>query len=267
MEKDGPVMANPASSRRALIAYALPYLVWIAFIVVFQLADSIGSPFPRCWTAPSYAVKSLLCAVLLLALRPWRFGPRPAATASLPDVWAGLGVGLLVAFLWILPESPFFHAHARPLCEAYNRWLVMPLGAYPGYFAPPIFPQLPENFPSLAYSPAEAGWFLTACKLLGSAFVIAVAEEYFFRGLVYRWIRANDFTAVPLSRYDAASFWIVVGLFALEHDRWFMGAVAGVAYGLLAVKHGRLRPAIVAHAATNLALGVNVVASGQYGFW
>ena len=266
MDLDGPIMANPATSRRALLAYALPYLVWIAFLVVFQLADSIGNPLPRSWAAPSYALKSVLCAALLLALRPWRFGERPPIRPC-TDVWPGLGVGLLVALLWILPESPFFQTHARPLCEAYNRWLVMPLGDYPGYYAPPIFPQLPDGFSSLAFSPAEAGWPLTVSRLLGSAFVIAVAEEYFFRGLVYRWIRANDFTAVPLARYDAAAFWIVVGLFAIEHDRWFMGAVAGIAYGLLAIRSGRLRPAIVAHVTTNLVLGIYVLVSGQYGFW
>ena len=278
MADDTTLQAPSSSSRRALAGHVLPYLVWIAFILVFQLGDSLGLPFPRTWFAPAYAVKSVLVVILLAAFKPWRYygragdaGTSPAETPSAFSCGRAVAVGLVggavVAILWILPEAPFFHAKFRLLSETYLRWLVMPLGAFPDYYAPQIFPILPEGHPSLCYSPAEAGWFLTVCKLLGSAFTIAVAEEFFFRGFLYRWIRNNDFTRIPLSRRDVASFWIVVALFAFEHDRFFMGAVAGIVYGLLAIRTGRLLPAVVAHVFTNLLLGLHVILSGQYGFW
>lgn len=262
--------------RKAFLGHIAPYLLWIAFIMVFQLADSIGNPFPRSWIAPSYALKSVLCASLLLIFKPWKYlspaSDLPLTNNKLYDTLNGnilLGVlgGVLVAFLWIFPETPFFHSKLRSLCEFYNTWLIMPLGANPDYFAPPIFPSLPEGYKSLAYSPEECGWSLTIAKLLGSALVIAAAEEFFFRSFLYRWVRNTNFLSIPLSKYDAPTFWIVVGVFALEHDRWFMGAVAGIVYGFIALKSRRFCAPIIAHVVTNLLLGIYVIISGQYGFW
>ena len=87
-------------------------------------------------------------------------------------------------------------------------------------------------------------------RLFGSAFVISVAEELFFR----RW----------LMRF--AGFWWMVALFAVEHDRWLVGAIAGVLYGWLALRKG-LVSAIVAHVTTNLALGLYVLETGKWQFW
>lgn len=270
---------SPASSQASKAAYwghLSPYLLWIAFIMIFQLADSLGNPFPRSWIAPSYAFKSLICFVLILLFKPWRYlKPETDAPYSCNKLYDSLGGnialgivgGILVAILWIMPESPFFFSKCRGFCEFYNQWLIMPLGSNPEYFAAPIFPSLPEGHKSLAYSPEECGWFFTIAKLFGSAFVIAAAEEYFFRSFLYRWIRNGNFLSIPLSKFDAPTFWIVVAVFALEHDRWFMGAVAGIVYGLLAVKCRHFCAPIIAHMVTNLILGLYVIVSGQYGFW
>ena len=108
---------------------------------------------------------------------------------------------------------------------------------------------------------------MTVCRLVGSAGVIAVIEEFFFRGFFYRWLRQNRFTEVPLTVWDAQSFWIVAVVFALEHDRWAAGLLAGVVYGWLTVRTGSVWAAALAHGFTNLLLGVYVIVSGQYGFW
>ena len=97
---------------------------------------------------------------------------------------------------------------------------------------------------------AGTGAALLAARLAGSAFVISAAEELFFR----RWLAGF------------AGFWWTVGLFAVEHDRWLVGAVAGIAYGLICMRKG-LGAAVVAHATTNLALGAGVLCSGQWQFW
>ena len=101
------------------------------------------------------------------------------------------------------------------------------------------------------YSPINCGWPLTVAKILASALVISVAEELFFR----RWL------------VDFAGFWWMVGLFAVEHgDRWFVGAIAGVIYGKLAQRYG-LPAAVVAHALTNLILGLYVVFDDRWFYW
>lgn len=265
--KDGA--GEGAGLRRAAVAHVAPYLVWIAFIVLLQAAGRMA--LPRVAAPLIYAFKSAICLALLLWLRPWRWyargGGGGAAVRGMDSLGLALAVGVGVAVLWVLPETPFFFGVARAASLFYHKWLIMPFGAWPEYFDPQAFPALPAAAGGLDYSPAACGWPLAVARLLGSAFVISAAEEYFFRGFLYRWLQGRSWLTAPLSAYDPQAFWGVVAIFAFEHDRWLLGAVAGVAYGFLAVRTGGLRAPIIAHATTNFLLGVYVLASGQYGFW
>jgi hypothetical protein len=274
-----------ASRRRASAAHVAPYLLWITPLALFVVADAIGAPVPNGWLAPVYAAKSLLCALLIVWLKPWRYyapGGAPVesrkseveslATNRQTDgksrgLAIGVSAGLAVAVLWIFPETPWLFERVPGFVSFYNRWLIMPPADWPSYFRPDIFPALPSNHPSLSYAPEVCGWALTIAKLIGSAFVISAAEEWFFRGFLYRWLRKGDFLSVDPARYDAQAFWLVVLVFGLEHDRWLAGMMAGAVYGWLVLRTGRIGPAIVAHAITNLALGAYVILSRQYGFW
>lgn len=101
------------------------------------------------------------------------------------------------------------------------------------------------------YSPEEAGLTLTLVKLAASSFVIPIAEEMFFR----KWL------------VDFAGFWWMVLIFAVEHsDRWHVGAITGVVYGLIARKYGILS-AMVAHVVTNFILGAHVIINDEWRFW
>lgn len=258
----------------ALLSHVAPFLVWIGFIFVFEAADAVGAPLPKSLAPVAYAAKSAICAVLLALLKPWRaygrgntIGAAADARNAFLDAALGLGVGFLAAFLWIFPETPFFFRNFGSLCEAYHRWLIMPLGAFPEYFSPQAFPALLPGASGLAFSPEACGWPLALARLAGSAFVIAVAEEYFFRGFLYRWLRDREWATAPLAVYEAQAFWTVVAVFAFEHDRWFMGGVAGILYGALAIRTGGLKAPIIAHVTTNFVLGLYVLATGQFGFW
>jgi len=115
--------------------------------------------------------------------------------------------------------------------------------------------------------PDTLGWSFTFLHLAGSAFVIAVVEEFFFRGFLYRWLRNSRFWQLPLSHLDKQAFLITTILFAVEHDRWFAGLLAGLAYGWLAIYHNNIWSAVIAHITTNLFLGLYVIIYSQYGFW
>lgn len=253
------------SARFAYCAHILPFAFWIFVILVFQAAEVIGCPLPRTWAAPAYAFKSVICAGLLFWLKPWRY--YRSATVRSGGIVTGLIAGILVAALWIIPETPWVFNRAGCVSLFYNKWLIMPPGTFPEYFRPENFPLLPTSHPSLAYAPEECGPVLTVAKLFGSAFVISVAEEYFFRGFLYRWLRKGDFLSIPVAKYDAQVFWMVVLVFGLEHDRWLLGMVAGAVYGWTVLRTGRILPAVIAHSVTNLLLGVYVIFSHQYGFW
>ena len=172
-------------------------------------------------TVGGYAVRTAVVAGLLLWSsrdEQWKF----FKSVSLPAVLIGMAVGLLVFAVWIAPEQ-FGWAW-------YGKWCIVGEGG--------------------TQAVAEASAAMIAVRLIGSAFVISVAEELFFR----KWL------------IGFAGFGWMVALFAVEHDRWLVGAIAGAVYGLLYLRKGLL-PAIVAHATTNLVLGLWVLKTGQWQFW
>lgn len=188
-----------------------PYAVWMVLMTVLPS------------TPAAYAVRTVAVAALLIAC--FRFSGFRFPFKTLfrwTDLALGILVGLAVLGIWILPEQ-FDWTWYRKFC-------VIGEGGTDAV--------------------AESGAALIALRLIGSAFVISVAEELFFR----KWL------------IGFAGFWGMVFLFAIEHDRWLVGAIAGIVYGLVYLRKG-LWPAVVAHATTNLTLGLWVLKSGQWQFW
>ena len=185
-------------------------------------------------TAVSYAVRALATLAVMVGLLPMAKRVKTGFPTASSALW-GLIVGVIVFVLWIARETLF-----------------------PGSVAVEPSP----------YDPAVCGWTLTIVKLLGSAFVIAPAEEMFFRGFLYRWlVNDRDWMKADSRKFDLAAFLWVVALFALEHNtRIAEGAMAGAFYGYLAIRKG-LVPAIVAHATTNLVLALYVILTESWGFW
>lgn len=188
-----------------------PYAAWM--VLMAALPATVGG-----YAVRTAVTAALLAVVLSKVSSPLRSFVSRLKSSPLP----GLLVGLAVFVIWILPEQfdiPF-----------YRRFCIIGEGG--------------------TQAVAEASAAMIAVRLVGSAFVISVAEELFFR----KWL------------IGFAGFWWMVALFAIEHDRWLVGAIAGVAYGLLYLRKGLLA-AIVAHATTNLVLGLWVLRSGQWQFW
>jgi hypothetical protein len=72
---------------------------------------------------------------------------------------------------------------------------------------------------------------------------------------------------VDLGKLDVAMLLAASLVFGLEHDRWLVGALAGLAYGYLVVRTRDLWSAVIAHAVTNFLLACYVLATGSYSFW
>ncbi len=90
----------------------------------------------------------------------------------------------------------------------------------------------------------------------------AVALAFFMRYIV-----SPDFLSVKLGQFTRASFLITVLLFGVEHNLWLAGMMAGVAYNLVMYRTRRLWPCVIAHAVTNLMLGIHVLLTGQWYWW
>lgn len=198
--------------RREAVGLIAPYAAWMVLM----------SALPS--TAAMYAVRTAVVALLLAAVLVWKWrdgGVCPVRLPCAPLAW-GVATGLLVFVLWILPEQVDW--------PWYRTWCIVGEGG--------------------TRAVAEASAALIALRLVGSAFVISVAEELFFR----KWL------------IGFAGFGWMVALFAVEHDRWLVGALAGAIYGWLYLRRG-LGAAVVAHATTNLVLGLWVLRTGQWQFW
>ena len=195
-----------------------PYAAWMALMTL--LPATVGG----------YAVRTAVVAALLAAAWLGRKTQderrEPCLSSAVSRLAAsllpGFLIGLAVFVMWILPEQ-FDWAWYRTFC-------IIGEGG--------------------TQAVAEASVAMIAVRLVGSAFVISVAEELFFR----KWL------------IGFAGFWWMVGLFAVEHDRWLVAALCGMIYGWLYLRKGLLS-AIVAHATTNLVLGLWVLKSGQWQFW
>ena len=176
------------------------------------------------WVLPStiewYAWRTVIVGwVLILAGRQMN-----GLRFSIPwkNVGLGVAVGLVVFVMWILPEQ-FDWAW-------YRKWCIIGEGG--------------------TQAVAESRYCDLVFRFLGSAFVISIAEELFFR----KWL------------IGFAGFWWTVALFAIEHDRWLVAALCGIIYGWFYLRRG-LGAVCVAHITTNLVLGLWILKMGQWQFW
>jgi uncharacterized protein len=103
-------------------------------------------------------------------------------------------------------------------------------------------------------------------RLVGAVLVVPIAEEFFWRGFLIRWLVRSDFQTVAPGTFTWISFLITSGLFAAEHAQWLV-LMAGIAYNLLWYRTRSLKACILAHGITNLGLGVWVLATAQWNFW
>lgn len=238
-EQESHIVPGQTRSRAAW-AHVIPFVLWL--FVMHMLGDPAG------W---KYAVRTALCAGAFLWLRPWAGYPG-LKIRNLPLAFA---VGLLVFVAWVGMETAWMGARFPAWQDAYVRYAVLPWGR-------------PREDPlGAAYAPETAGWAMMGMRLFGSAVVIAVIEEFFWRGFLYRWMQGRDFRAVDPGRFDAISFFLVAAVFGVEHREWLAGFVAGLAYGAMYLKTRDIWATAVAHGVTNYVLGLYVVSTGSYAFW
>lgn len=110
-------------------------------------------------------------------------------------------------------------------------------------------------------------WPLLVVRWLGAALLVPVMEELFWRSFLMRWIASPRFEGVAPRSVGLRAIVLSTFVFVLAHTLWLAAAIAGLAYAWLYVRSGRLWTAVVAHAVTNGALGIWVVATGRWEFW
>jgi len=104
-------------------------------------------------------------------------------------------------------------------------------------------------------------------RIFGAALIVPIMEELFWRSFLLRYVITSDFASVRIGAFTLNSFLICSVLFGLEHNLLLAGIMAGAAYNLLLYWTKSLSQCVLAHAVTNLVLGLYVLQTGQWQFW
>ncbi|MCF7837745.1 MAG: CAAX prenyl protease-related protein [Candidatus Marinimicrobia bacterium] len=234
-----PADGDRAAVTNSMWTHVLPFGAWLLMLALTSVPS-----------APAYAARTVVGLALFLWCAPWRWYPRPR-WRNLP---LALLVGALVFVIWVGPEAAWTQRFPG-FQRAYNL-----LGILPPW-------KVAEPLTASPYTPDVCGWWLTATRMFGATVVVALIEEFFWRGFLPRWLRGDNFLRFDLGVYRAGPFFITAVFFGLEHDRWFVGILAGLLYGWLVVRTRDIWAAVIAHGLTNYLLGWYVLASGAYGLW
>jgi CAAX prenyl protease-like protein len=124
-----------------------------------------------------------------------------------------------------------------------------------------------DPFTAFGADPTTA-WGFLALRFLGLVVVVPIVEELFLRGFVMRYVVNEEFWRVPFGLLVPASAAACAGYAALTHPAEAVAAVGwfAVVSGIAAATRKPI-DAILAHAATNLALGLFVVTTGAWWLW
>jgi CAAX prenyl protease-like protein len=235
------IFLETESMNTAVLCRIAPFALYMTFIALEEALRFLGGKglvaVPDPYLLCLYPVKVLSVALVLFLFRKnyteicFRelFGP----LVSISALAAGVGVFVL----WINLDQPF-----------------ATMGTLRG-FDPDLFREGGMQF------------FLIVSRLAGAVLVVPVMEELFWRSFLIRYIISPDFSRVAIGRFTWPSFLITAVLFGLEHNLFLAGILAGIAYNVLLLYTRSLSACIVAHAVTNLALGIYVLRTGKWYFW
>jgi len=142
-------------------------------------------------------------------------------------------------------------------------WIVLATLQREGGFVPRALERSGFD-PFAQLAPPGAAWGFLALRLLGLVVIVPIVEELFLRGFLMRYVIDENFWTVPFGRLTLASTAACL-VYALATHAEAVAALAWFAV-MSGVAAATRRPidVILAHAATNLALGAYVVATKSW---
>ena len=239
---------HDGATSRVLYGLRSPAFVRILPFAAFMLFLAVGSMLPLPEPVPPgqfdsrwiFAARTLAVGILLVVLWGRYDELRAAPRMSMTDWLIASVSGAAVFVVWIhLDEG----------------WVVLGDSSAAGSFDPR------EHASEHLHVP------LTVLRLLGLAVVVPIAEELFWRSFLMRWLQQQHFLALEPRAIGVRAVAISSVLFALEHNQWLAGLIAGVVYAGVYVRTGRLWAAIVSHAITNTMLGAWILLTRDWRFW
>jgi CAAX prenyl protease-like protein len=99
--------------------------------------------------------------------------------------------------------------------------------------------------------------------------IVPLLEEIFWRGFVLRYCVNQEFHTVPLGEWTWRALAVTTVGFCLEHNLpdWPAAVLTGLLFNLVFIRTRSIWMCVIAHAVTNLLLGIYIMRTGQWGFW
>ena len=239
-DKEPTPAATPPNAPTAVLtrAFTLPFAVFLIALALVEpvkwgFADST-SVLLRHPAFLVYPIQTLACLGILVFY--WRRYPWKPVCGLGWGVLAGLGA----LGIWLAPQLLLGQA---PRTEGFN-------------------PELLKDQPALYTA-------TIAFRFLRLVIVVPLLEEIFWRGFLMRYLAKERWTELPFGACNQMSFLVTAAAFALVHQVADMPAafLTGLLFNAVAVKTRSLAACVIAHAVTNLALGIYIMRTGQWGFW
>mgnify|MGYP000692884244 CR=1 FL=1 len=228
-------MLTCKTNRELLLPYALPYIVWV---LVFTL---LNGWLDMAWI---YALRTVVVTALLWYFRKCYLSIFSGHSRS-NSIFMGICWGILGCVLWVMLVAPF-------ISDNVLAWDTLP-------------------------------FFI---RVTSAAFLVPVFEELLMRGYLFRlasqweqFRKRKDALALALDHGSIAAgtepSWsmpaVVVStvFFTMGHSihEWPAAFAYGLLMAFLLIRTGGLLACIIAHGTTNLALGIYVWFTGQWGLW
>jgi uncharacterized protein len=236
------VQRTKDSGATSMLPWLLPFLLYMAFIALdtplrwassWFVSDAVAQELLPLWI---YPVKT---AVVLIAL-VWFWPAYKELHNRLVKTWQEClvisGVGIAVYLAWVRMDWSWA-MQGRP--DGYNPFL----------------------------AGDQTGVLLGGIRLFGAVVVVPLMEELFWRSFVTRYLINPKFTTVAIGAFTPFSCIATVILFGFEHHLWLAGIMAGIAYHGVLYYTRRLWPCVLAHALTNLLLGLHVLFTQEWHWW
>ena len=227
--------ATTPEDRRNLTAYAFPMAAFLAALALASGLRWLGGGFwlrsPEYWV---YPLQTFVCAAVL-----WWFR-RDYEFQRLRGIAFTIALATFVFVLWIAPQA-FLGFPAR--IDGFN---------------PDVFQAQPAVY-----------WVTVALRFARLVVVVPLVEELFWRGFLLRYFISERFTSVPFGAFSWFSFAAVTLGFMFVHGSadWPAAAITGMLYNFVAYRAKSLSSCVLAHACTNLLLGLWIMHTRQWGFW
>jgi CAAX prenyl protease-like protein len=219
------------------VAYILPMAAFLACIWVGTKGHE--TPYGNAWYPWTYVARAVLVGAMLVLFR------HSYTKIRWNHWWLGVIVGVVGIVQWVGMQL-FLQNHFeffKPGGKVFN--------------------------PEMYFANEHARYAFIAVRLLGAVVVVPFMEELFWRDYAWRSIVApNDFKLAQVGEWDWKAFVVIPLVFALVHGNWWVTAIVwALMVGALLVYTKSLGACIIAHATTNLLLGVYVLYTKQWFFW